>query len=165
MNSTTKNISYENLWRKDLGELKKEVITMWRQHNPGLEEEKAEERANQIVLVVKNEFEQVIGVSTAFKVYIKQFRNFMYSIRLMVLPEYRSQKLATDLLVRSRDFLESIHMEDLPDPPIGMITLVENELLKKNKREAIWPASKMIYAGNSSKGHHIRVYYFKGATI
>ncbi|MCB0492196.1 MAG: hypothetical protein KDC93_07250 [Cyclobacteriaceae bacterium] len=165
MNSTTKNISYENLWRKDLGELKKEVITMWRQHNPGLEEEKAEERANQIVLVVKNEYEQVIGVSTAFKVYIKQFRNFMYSIRLMVLPEYRSQKLATDLLVRSRDFLESIHQEDLPDPPIGMITLVENELLKKNKREAIWPASKMIYAGNSSKGHHIRVYYFKGATI
>ena len=114
---------------------------------------------------MKNEFEQVIGVSTAFKVYIKQFRNFMYSIRLMVLPEYRSQKLATDLLVRSRDFLESIHQEDLPDPPIGMITLVENELLKKNKREAIWPASKMIYAGNSSKGHHIRVYYFKGATI
>jgi hypothetical protein len=165
MNSTTKNISYENLWRKDLGELKKEVITMWRQHNPGLEEEKAEERANQIVLVVKNEFEQVIGVSTAFKVYIKQFRNFMYSIRVMVLPEYRSQKLATDLLVKSRDFLESIHQEDLPDPPIGMITLVENELLKKNKREAIWPASKMIYAGNSSKGHHIRVYYFKGATI
>ncbi|MEZ4944243.1 MAG: GNAT family N-acetyltransferase [Cyclobacteriaceae bacterium] len=165
MNSTTKNISYENLWRKDLGELKKEVITMWRQHNPGLEEEKAEERANQIVWVAKNEFDQVIGVSTAFKVYIKQFRNFMYSIRVMVLPEYRSQKLATDLLVKSRDFLESIHQEDLPDPPIGMITLVENELLKKNKREAIWPASKMIYAGNSSKGHHIRVYYFKGATI
>lgn len=148
-----------------MGELKKEVVTMWKQHNPGFEEAKAEERANQIVLVAKNEFDQVIGVSTAFKVYIKQFRNFMYSIRLMVLPEYRSQKLATDLLVRSRDFLESIHQEDLPDPPIGLITLVENELLKKNKREAIWPASKMIYAGNSSKGHHIRVYYFKGATI
>lgn len=165
MNSKIKNVTYENLWRKDLGELKKEVITMWKQHNPGFEEAKAEERANQIVLVAKNEFDQVIGVSTAFKVYIKQFRNFMYSIRLMVLPEYRSQKLATDLLVRSRDFLESIHQEDLPDSPIGLITLVENELLKKNKREAIWPASKMIYAGNSSKGHHIRVYYFKGATI
>jgi len=42
---------------------------------------------------------------------------------------------------------------------------VENELVKKNKREAIWPASKMIYAGNSAKGHHIRIYYFKGATL
>ncbi|MFZ1808683.1 MAG: hypothetical protein WAU36_15740 [Cyclobacteriaceae bacterium] len=165
MNSTIKNVTYENLWGKNLGELKKEVITMWKQHNPTFEEAKAEERATQIVLVAKNEFEQVIGVSTAFKVYIKQFRNFMYSIRVMVLPEYRSQKLATDLLVRSRDFLESIHLEDQPDPPIGMITLVENELLKKNKREAIWPASKMVYAGNSSKGHHIRVYYFNGATL
>jgi hypothetical protein len=165
MLSIIKNVTYENLWRKDLGELKKEVLTMWKQHNPGFEEGKAEERASQIVWVAKNEFDQVIGVSTAFKVYIKQFRNFMYSIRVMVLPEYRSQKLATDLLVKSRDFLESIHQEDLPDPPIGMITLVENELLKKNKREAIWPASKMVYAGNSNKGHHIRVYYFKGATI
>lgn len=165
MSTIIKNVSYENLWGMDAAELKKEVITMWKQHNPGFEGEKVEERANQIVFVSKNEFEQVIGVSTAFKVYIKQFRNFMYSIRVMVLPEYRSQKLATDILVKSRDFLESIHQEDLPDPPIGMITLVENELLKKNKREAIWPASKMVYAGNSSKGHHIRVYYFKGATI
>jgi hypothetical protein len=126
MLSIIKNVTYENLWRKDLGELKKEVLTMWKQHNPGFEEGKAEERASQIVWVAKNEFDQVIGVSTAFKVYIKQFRNFMYSIRVMVLPEYRSQKLATDLLVKSRDFLESIHQEDLPDPPIGMITLVEN---------------------------------------
>jgi len=165
MSTIIKNVSYENLWGMDAAELKKEVITMWKQHNPGFEGAKVEERANQIVFVAKNEFEQVIGVSTAFKVYIKQFRNFMYSIRVMVLPEYRSQKLATDILVKSRDFLESIHQEDLPDPPIGMITLVENELLKKNKREAIWPASKMVYAGNSSKGHHIRVYYFKGATI
>ncbi len=165
MLSAIKNVTYENLWRKDLGELKKEVITMWKLHNPGFEEDKTEERASQIVWVAKNEFEQVVGVTTAFKVYVKQFRNFMYSIRVMVLPEYRSQKLATDLLVKSRDFLESIHQEDLPDPPIAMITLVENELLKKNKREAIWPASKMVYAGNSAKGHHIRVYYFKGATI
>jgi len=165
MASIDKAITYENLWRKDPGELKKEVITIWKQYNPGIEETQAEERANQIVYIVKNEFDQVIGVSTAFKVYIKQFRNYLYSIRLLILPEFRSQGMATDLLVKSRDFLEAIHKDDQPDPAIGMITLVENELLKKNKREAIWPASKMIYAGNSSKGHHIRVYYFKGAVI
>lgn len=165
MDSTNNSITYENLWRKDPGELKKEVITIWKQYNPGIEEAQAEERANQIVYIVKNEFDQVIGVSTAFKVYIKQFRNYLYSIRLLILPEFRSQGLATELLVRSRDFLESIHKEDKQETPIGLITLVENELLKNNKREAIWPASKMIYAGNSSKGHHIRVYYFKGAVI
>ncbi|MEQ8302728.1 MAG: hypothetical protein RIB47_05000 [Cyclobacteriaceae bacterium] len=165
MNTDHKKLSFENLWRKDLGELKKEVITMWRQHNPGFEENKAEERAGQIVYIIKNEFGQVIGVSTAFKVYIKQFRNYFYSIRLLILPEFRSQKLATTLLVKSRDFLESFYKEDNPNPPIGMITLVESDLLKNNKREAIWPASKMIYAGNSSKGHHIRIYYFDGAVI
>ena len=158
-------VTFENLWHKDLGELKKEIITIWKQYNPGVEEQHAEERAKQIVFIIKSEFDQVIGLSTAYKVYIKQFRNYFYAIRLLILPEYRSNKFATALLVKSRDFLESIHQEDKPNPAIGLITLVENELLKKNKTEAIWPASKMIYAGNSMKGHHIRVYYFKGATI
>lgn len=158
-------VTFENLWRKDLGELKREIITIWKQHNPGIEEQHAEERAKQIVFVIKNEFEQVIGLSTAYKVFIKQFDNYFYSIRLLILPEHRSNKFATTLLVKSRDFLESIHKEDKPNPALGIITLVENELLKQNKREAIWPASKMIYAGNSNKGHHIRVYYFKGAML
>mgnify|MGYP000858923462 FL=1 len=161
----SQKVTFENLWRKDPGALKKEIITIWKQHNPAFEENQAEERAKQIVYVVKNEFEQVVGISTAYKVYIKQFRNYFYSIRLIIVPEFRSQGMATELLVRSRDWLESVHQEDKPDPPIGLITLVENELVKKNKREAIWPASKMIYAGNSAKGHHIRIYYFKGATL
>ena len=49
--------------------------------------------------------------------------------------------------------------------PIGVITLVENEALKQHRNEAIWPASKMVYIGNSREGHHIRVYYFAGARI
>lgn len=158
-------VTFENLWKKDLGELKREVLIMWRQYNPRIEEAQADERINQVVYIIKNELGQVVGVSTAFKVYVNQFRNYFYSIRLLILPTFRSQKLATTLLVKSRDFLESIHQEDEPNPAIGLITLVENELLKQNKREAIWPASKMIYAGNSSKGHHIRLYYFKGAII
>ncbi len=159
------SLVFENVWRKDLGELKREILIMWKQHNPGIEERKAEERLSQVVYIIKNELDQVVGVSTAFKAYIKQYRNYFYSIRLLILPTFRSHKLATTLLVKSRDFLESIREEDKPDPAIGLITLVENELLKQNKREAIWPASKMIYAGNSSKGHHIRIYYFKGAMV
>lgn len=158
-------VTFENLWRKDLGELKKEILTIWKQHYPGFEEQHAEERAKQIVFVIKSEFEQVVGLSTAHKVFIKQFDNYFYSIRLLILPEYRSNKFATTLLVKSRDFLESIHKEDKPNQAIGLITLVENEQLKQNKREAIWPASKMVYAGNSKMGHHIRVYYFKGALL
>jgi len=89
--SMSQKVTFENLWRKDPGALKKEIITIWKQHNPAFEENQAEERAKQIVYVVKNEFEQVVGISTAYKVYIKQFRNYFYSIRLIIVPEFRSQ--------------------------------------------------------------------------
>lgn len=158
-------VTFENLWQKDLGELKKEIITIWKQYHPGLEEDNAEERAKQIVFVIKNEFDQVVGISTAFKAYIKQLRNYLYAFRILILPEYRRPGLSTKLIIETRDFLESIHQQDETNRAVGIISLVENEGLKKVKREAILSASKLVYIGNSSKGHHIRVYYFKGATI
>ncbi len=158
-------VTFENLWQKDLGELKKEIITIWKQHNPGIEEQHADERAKQIVFVIKNEFDQVVGISTAYKAYIKQLRNYLYAMRILILPEYRRPGLAAKLIVETRVFLESIHQQDDENRAIGVITLIENEGLKKVKREAILSASKLVYIGNSSKGHHIRVYYFKGATL
>ncbi|NJN41882.1 MAG: hypothetical protein HC811_06285, partial [Flammeovirgaceae bacterium] len=150
---------FENLWNKDIPE-KREIITIWKQFHESLESEKAEERLNQIVFIAKNEFNQVVGISTAFKTHIKQLRNTLYAVRILVLPDVRGQGLAVDLLGKTRDFLQEIHQEDGEPKCIGLITLVENEDLKKRKNEAIWPKSKMVYIGNSGKGHHIRVYYF-----
>lgn len=83
----------------------------------------------------------------------------------MLRPDYRIPGLTSRLLVSTRDFLESIHSRDESNPAIGIITLVENRRLKEHRNEAVWPASGMVYIGNSGDGHHIRVYYFKGARI
>lgn len=159
------SVSFENLWGKHPGELQKEIITIWKQFSPSLDAEKAEDRLRQLVFVVKNEFEQVVGISTAQKVYVKQLRNFLYSVRLLIVPTYRQPGLASKLIVLTRDFLESIHQQDGPERSIGVITLVENKEYGETRREAIWRASQMVYIGNSGNGHQIRVYYFKGATI
>ncbi len=92
------------------------------------------------------------------------WHNF-YALRLMLLPQYRIPGLTSKLLVETCGFLESIHDQDENDKAIGVITLVENERLKEKRNEAIWPASKMVYIGNSHDGHHLRVRYFKGARI
>lgn len=155
---------FENVWRKNVFE-RQEIKSLWRQFNPGLEEKKAEERLGQIVWLVKNEFNQVVGISTAQKVYIKQLRNYLYSVRLLVIPFARQPGLATKLLVMTRDFLEAMHVQDGHDKCIGIITLVENNEYAALRREAIWKASQMVYIGNSGKGRQVRVYYFKGALI
>src|SRR5688500_2211342 len=159
-----KDLVFENMWGRDASPIRANILNIWMQHSvpKGL---KAEERLRQLVFVVKNKRGDVVGLSTAFKSYIKQLRNHFFVFRLLLIPEYRVAGLTSKLLVLTRDFLESIHASANPDTPIGLITLVENEELKQHRNEAIWPASRMVYIGNSKEGHHIRVYYFEGARI
>jgi hypothetical protein len=156
---------FENLWRKDAGMLQKEIIMIWKQFDPSPEAGKAEERLRQLVYIVKNDFDQVIGISTAQKIYVKQLRNYLYSVRLLTIPTARQTGLESKLMVATRDFLESIHGQDGKDKCIGIIILVENKDDTEVIREAIWEVSQMIYIGNSGNGQQVRVYYFKGALI
>jgi hypothetical protein len=155
---------FENVWRKEATEVRQQVMNIWKQMG-GLDQQQAAQRIDQLVYVVKDDSGKVIGISTAFKAYIKQLRNHLYAFRCMLVPECRIPGLTSKLLVITRDFLEAIHEQDGEEKAIGVITLVENERIKQSRTEAIWPASKMVYIGNSKEGHHIRVYYFKGARI
>lgn len=154
----------ENVWCREVDSIRDQVLEIWRHHGGPIGDQ-AEDRLRQLVFVVKDEMGRVVGISTAFKTYIKQLRNHFYAIRLMLVSGYRIPGLTSHLLVSTRDFLESVHEQDDTDQAIGLITLVENPLLKEHRNEAIWPASGMVYIGNSKEGHHIRVYYFKGARI
>ncbi|MDZ7650060.1 MAG: hypothetical protein U5K54_24660 [Cytophagales bacterium] len=90
-------------------------------------------------------------------------KNF-YLYRSIILPGYRHPGLTSKLIVETRDFLESASQVIL-NPCIGMLTFVENPRIQQFRREAIWPASKLAYIGMDKQGRHIRVYYFRGATI
>jgi len=155
---------FENRWLRDPADVHQHVLDVWKQHG-GPSGEDAVQRLRQLVFVIRNERGQVIGMSTAFKAYVKQLRNYFYACRLILVPDYRIPGLTSKLLVSTRDFLESIHRDEPVNPAIGLITLVENARIKEHRNEAIWPASGMVYIGNSKEGHHIRVYYFKGAEI
>jgi hypothetical protein len=166
MNSLQDNqkLVFENRWLKDTTDIEQQVRDLWQSHR-GPTGDSAVERLHQLVFAVRNEIGEVVGMSTAFKVYVKQLRNYFYASRLMLVPSYRIPGLTSKLFVSTRDFLESIHRDEPVDPAIGFMTLVENSRLKGKRNEAIWPASGMVYIGNSKDGHHIRVYYFKGAHI
>jgi hypothetical protein len=166
VNSTAKKqkVILQNVWGGELDTIRSQVLEIWRHHG-GPTGQEAEGRLRQIVFVVKDEAGKLIGISTAFKAYISQLRNHFYAIRLMLVSGHRIPGLTSHLLVSTRDFLESVHGQDDTDQAIGLITLVENPSLKQHRNEAVWPASGMVYIGNSKEGHHIRVYYFKGARI
>ena len=155
----------EDVWGKDVSRFRAPVLEIWRDYG-GPVAGRAEDRLRQLAFVVTDDEGQVVGMSTALKVYVRHLRNYFYAVRLMLVPGYRIPGLTSKLLVSTRDLLESVHEQDIGNgAAIGLITLVENERLKKYRNEAVWPASGMVYIGNSREGHPIRVYYFRGARI
>lgn len=157
------NIALEVVWGNVNNVICEDVVRLWREQ--GLSAAKVDERISQLVVVMKNESGQIVGVSTAYKTYIRQLRNYLFACRLLIIPAYRRANLSPSLLVATRDFLESVHRDEVVNPAIGLITLVENEYVKHRRNDAVWPNSRMVYIGNSREGHPIMVYYFKGARI
>lgn len=155
---------FENLWISQSGQSRQDIIDFWDANKllkPGV---KGEDRVKEAVLAVRNELGKVIGVSTAFKAHFKQLNNNFYVFRCAIAADSRAPGLMSKIIVETRDFLESVYKKD-PEPCVGLITFVENPIINKNRREAVWPASKMVYIGETPDGKQIRVYYFKGARI
>lgn len=167
MEGTKPQLIFENLWQKKATSFHAEVKKLWRKHFSDLTDDQLNDRLKQVVFALRTAEGKVVGVSTAHKAYIEQLKNHLYSFRCFLDPDYRIPGLTSTLVIKTRDWLEEIHQTDGDenDRCIGMITLVENARIMKFRNEAIWRASKMVYIGNSPKGFHIRVHYFKKALI
>jgi hypothetical protein len=137
------------------------VIALWKKHFPVMAD--IDRRIKEVVFVVENGKGEPVGVSTAARMHVPQLKNHLYSFRLFIDPEYRIPGLTSALIVKTRDELEErTRVEPHSNTKcVGMITLVENDRILQHRREAVWPASKMVYIGNSPKGKHIRVFYFE----
>ena len=162
--SNRNDVSFEVLWMRDTAECHDEVTQIW-VTEAGLSPEEAGRRMKELVIAMKDPNGRIVGVSTAYKTYIQRLRSHLFACRLFIVPAYRGAGLAPSLLVATRDHLESVHQYDQVDPAIGLITLVENETVRVQRNDAVWPNSRMVYIGNSKEGYPIRVYYFKGARI
>lgn len=167
MEDTKPQLIFENLWQKKENSFHAGVENLWSKNFPSLTAEQVTTRLQQLVFALRTAEGDVVGVSTSYKAYIAHLKNHLYAFRCFIDPAYRIPGLTSTLLVKTRDWLETIHTTDGKEEErcIGMITLVENDRIMKFRNEAIWPASKMVYIGNSPKGYHIRAYYFKKAMI
>jgi len=166
-NKDDRKVFWENIWQKTTPELIREVMLFWEENKmirPGFS---TEERARQVVLIIRSVRDhKIVGLSTADVVQFKQLNsNNFYLYRSIILPEYRHPGLPDKIIIETRDFLESFNRQVTVNCCIGLLAFVENPRFQQHRREAIWPASRMAYVGIDKQGRHIRVYYFKGATI
>ena len=145
-------------------ELGAEVVAIWTQFG-GLDAAEAQRRLSELVMIVKNKSGKVIGISTAAKTHLQQIQNHVYAYRCFILPEFRAPALDTQMIIRSKALLAEASLVGTEKRSVGIVVVVQNELLKNHWRQAVWPGADMMYIGDTPQGHHIRIGYFKGSKI
>jgi len=155
----------ENVWNRVSPDLRREIVHFWMAKNALSIQEEAEERAGQVVLVVRNLVRQIVGLCTAKKMFSERLNNFIYFYRTMIDPDYRRYGLALDLLIKTRDFLETQFTKGIEKEAIGILLTLENKDINATFRKAIWPRTGFVFIGFNRNGHQVRAYYFKGAEI
>ncbi len=155
----------ENVWNRVSPDLRREVVQFWMAKNALSIQEEAEERAEQVVFIVRDLVRQIVGLCTAKKMFSERLNNFVYFYRTMIDPSYQRSGLAFDLLIKTRDFLETRFTQGIERESIGILLTVENEDINATFRKAIWPRTGFVFIGFNRNGHQVRVYYFKDAEI
>ena len=158
-------LQIDNVWMKVNEESGREIVDFWQSNHMLNPEVDPFERARQVVLTVRHQG-KIVGLTSVDFIRFHQLNdNLFYLFRMAILPPFRVPGIESKLTVETRDFLEAFAAGQSGNKAIGMLTFVENPLWIAKRNEAVWPASKMVYIGSDKQGRHIRVCYFKGATI
>jgi hypothetical protein len=158
------NLKFECVWKGGRDEAREQVKVLWLKYGALEGESHVEKRSREIVYTVWNDQQKVIAVSTARPVQVPFLNNhYFYEFRCFVDPAFRVPGLDSVLAVKTKAFLEQ--QKDSVTKFKGILMIIENEALRTQRTKAVWPASEMVFAGYNSKGHHVRVGYFKGARI
>lgn len=156
--------SFHSYWQKDKSEIKDELDQFWVNNNV-LKKEKVEGRVKEVVVICRNNTGELIGVSTVFKSPVEQLRNEAYVFRCFIAEAHRAPALDTQLVLKTFQILEQSVVSGAEDKAIGLLMVVQNELIKNNWNKAIWPDTEMVYVGNLPNGDHLRIRYFKGVRV
>jgi hypothetical protein len=160
------NWEFLRVWQKDVSEYHAGVSELWRLH-ARLSEDEIQSRLKQLILIVKFKGE-IVGVSTAYLQRVKLLNNHEFAFyRNFVNPQFRIAGLDFKITKLSVEELEETYPQTEAQPVKGVITVLENDYLKKSPtmKKAIWVNVPFIFIGNTSAGHPIRVCYFKNAKV
>jgi len=153
---------FENVWSLKNQDLLDEIVDAWTKVGAIPGNQSGMDRAKQVVYIVRNAENKIIGISTAYLANVPLLKNNLFVFRCMIFPGFRIPGLLAKLTSMSLQYLESIH-HSLKQKVVGVFTEVENKELHK-MNYAVLP-SGFTFIGYSKRGNPIRVYYFKGAKI
>jgi hypothetical protein len=147
--------------RGQLSDARAEQVFRFWSREEALEEDAARERLPEVVCLLIDEAGQIAGVNSVYaaEVPLVGARRF-WIYRNLLVPEASSAE--APMLNAAFTALED-EFESDRSGPIGICRLVADPT--ERRPEAIWPETKLMYAGNLDDGRQVRIRYFWDAII
>ncbi|MCF6226899.1 MAG: hypothetical protein L3J22_11455 [Xanthomonadales bacterium] len=161
---TNSEIKYINVWQNCPEKWQTATKDFWRILNILPDEAAFITRLEQLCTLAIDG-DELIAVSTAFKVHYQPLRCDLYFFRCLVLPDYRRQSIARHLAVNCRDNLQHWVSDNPKKAAAGMATVVESPNLTDLSHQAVWPASGLNLVGYTQQGQQVRVVWFKDVLL
>jgi GNAT superfamily N-acetyltransferase len=139
-----------------------DVIELWLRERV-LSPAEARRRVSEVLLVATDPQGRPVGVSTTYLSRSEQLRADLWHTRVFVVPAHQRSGIGFELALVARATLEDRFVSGIDRRGIGVVFVVENEMLQRSAPHAVWPSLQFIYIGQTPNAGHVRVYYFPGA--
>jgi len=154
------SFSFQVIWQKVSEELTEEIVSVWESLNVLPKNTNPRERATEVVLLVRNEENQIIGITTAKTLYYPPIKNELFFFRGLIVPGSRIPGLFMNMTMETIQVLEE-HFNNSNTSPIGVFTEIENKRIQQANLTRL--KSGMILVGFSERANPVYIYYFKGS--
>ena len=156
---------YQNVWKHITPELAEEITAFWIAEKALPKSAKPDARAQQVVVVMRDDGGAIAAVSSALPRVVPRLRQVLYYYRTFCGAAHRGNKTSTPMMQATQKALLEYNL-GLPKPEaIGVIIEIENAMIAGHYTEAFWPQTGFSFIGYSPRGLQLRVSYFEGATL
>lgn len=151
----------ETVWRSVGEGLTDELVAFWTGHG-ALNESQAQERAPQVVCVLRDSGGAIAGVNSVYRDSVPVVGDRTFWIYRTFAPGDEAGSAAEEMLAAARDRLarEFNEADDSDRGPIGLCVIARPEMAGP-RTEATWPTSELVLAGYTPEGAQVRIRYFE----
>ena len=141
-----------------------DVLAFWAREN-AVRSQEALRRVHEVQLVALTEAEGIVGVSSAYLQRSAQLGMDLWNYRTYVAGPHRRGNLAAQLLLGTRDMLESRFESGEDTRAGGIVFELENQEMKRHRNKAEWLTTGFTFIGENKRGDHVRLRFFPGARV
>ncbi len=153
---------YQNVWKHITPELAEEITAFWIAEKALPKSAKPDARAQQVVVVMRDDQGAIAAVSSAVARVVPRLRQVLYYYRTFCGAAHRGNKTSIPMMQATQKALMEYNL-GLPKPEaIGVIIEIENTMIAGHYTEAFWPQTGFSFIGYSPRGLPLRVHYFPG---